>query len=47
MAFIRDRACSTTGGGFDWDETRQKLDYWFDIIHNKKFEDFKYSKSIL
>ncbi len=47
MAFIRDRASSATEEGFDWDETRQKLDYWFDIIQDKKFEDFKYSKSIL
>lgn len=47
VAFIRRRACSAEGGGFDWEKTKQGFDYWNNIIHNKKFEDFKYSKSIL
>ena len=46
-AFIRRRACSAEGGGFDWERTKQGADYWVDIILSKKFEDFKYSKSIL
>ena len=47
MAFIKQRACSEVGGGFDWSETRQGHDYWHSIIMSKEFEDFKYSKSIL
>lgn len=47
IAFIRQRACCAIGGGFDWERTRQGLNYWNNIIHNKNFEDFKYSKSIL
>lgn len=47
MAFTRRRACSSSGGGFDWERTKQGFDYWNSIIHSKKFEDFKYSKSIL
>lgn len=47
MTFIRDESCSAERGGFDWSETRQGYDYWYDIIMNQDFEDFKYSKSIL
>lgn len=47
LTFIRRKSVSATGGGFDWEETRQGFDYWDHIISNEKFEDFKYSKSIL
>lgn len=47
MAFIRRKSCSAEGGGFDWEETRQGSDYWASIIVSEKFEEFKYSKSIL
>jgi len=46
-AFIKSRTCSAEGGGFDWEKTRQEFNYWNRIIHNKKFKNFKYSKSIL
>lgn len=46
-AFIKRRACSAKGGGFDWSETRQGHEYWESVVNNENFEDFKYSKSIL
>jgi hypothetical protein len=47
MAFIKQRACSKGGEGFDWVETRQGFDYWNSIIQNEEFEEFNYNKSIL
>lgn len=47
LTFIRRKSVSATGGGFNWDRTRQGFNYWDNIISNRKFEDFKYSKSIL
>ena len=45
--FIKRKASAVSGGGFDWDKTKQGFEYWNDIIINKKFKDFNYNKSIL
>ena len=38
--FAINKAASALGGGFSWDFTEEGFDFWFDIIHEGKFEKF-------
>jgi hypothetical protein len=43
--FENNATASANGRGFDWDETVQGYDFWYDIIHSRDFSDFNFVKA--
>lgn len=43
--FENNATASANGRGFDWHETVQGYDFWYDIIHSRDFSDFNFVKA--